>query len=94
MDTVLSGTMWPSPATISRARLYLDVAWMLHMSGVHLGIVKHNGVLFPMFDSSPQGGRNWCLMEYTHISDDRPGHVFRIAHRTGALGNCSDDDLP
>ncbi|CAK0890264.1 unnamed protein product [Prorocentrum cordatum] len=91
------GSVWPSPSTISRARLCLDVAWMLRVSDVHTSAVQHNGALFPVFDSSPQGGRNWCLMEHSHLRSDRlecmrassctaNGPVGRLRHIARRLG--------
>ena len=61
---------YPSLATISRARFYLDCAFMAHMRSVHARLVGRNGVVFGQWDSSPEGGRNWFMHEYDAIQED------------------------
>ncbi|CAK0844865.1 unnamed protein product, partial [Prorocentrum cordatum] len=36
------------------------------------------------------GGRNWCLMEYSHTKGDRLDYVFQVALKMGELGHCDD----
>ena len=65
-----SALTYPSLATLSRARFYLDCAFMAHMRSVHARLVGRNGVVFGQWDSSPQGGRNWFMHEYDAIQED------------------------
>ena len=45
----------PSGATISRARLYLDAAFMSYMREKHERLIDEEAVFFALTDSSPQG---------------------------------------
>ena len=78
LEDMLKGGCLPSEATISRARLFLDVAFMLHwqqvwknqmLAGATLdsksgpGECKCPGVLYLLADSSPQGQQNWFMVE-------------------------------
>ena len=51
----------PSPATISRTRARVDVAYMLHFRTVLKDLFDHHGgaVIYAMADKSPQGGREY-----------------------------------
>ena len=53
----------PSGATISRSRLYLDAAFMLHMRERHEHLTQKSSVFFVLMDSSPQGFQNWMMSE-------------------------------
>eukprot|EP00974_Lingulodinium_polyedra_P107114 10369905-Lingulodinium_polyedra.AAC.1 len=67
---MLQGILLPSPASLSRARFYADLAWMRTMARKHQALIEGGGLLFGMLDSSPQGGRNWLLSEYTCLLPD------------------------
>ena len=55
---------YPSAATITRARFYTDVGYMLWMRGEHDKMLENDCILYGCSDSSPQGGRNWLMIEY------------------------------
>ena len=59
------GQCMPSAATLSRARLYVDVGYMLFRQNYHEGLIHEEfpPALYGLIDSSPQGGRNWELFE-------------------------------
>lgn len=60
----------PSPSTISRSRLFLDVAFMRHMQDVHEEMVARGGVIYGLMDSSPQG-RDYLMHRYMYLSWDK-----------------------
>lgn len=69
-----------SSATLSRARLLVDVAYMLFMRDEFAKMFQPTTpkpTLFALIDSSPQGGRNWELTEIHDI-------------RGEALSECGD----
>lgn len=68
LSHLLKGTHYPGPSTMTRARLYVDVTWMLHMQTMHTELIRTGSIFFSLSDSSPQGGRNWCMHEYFCIS--------------------------
>ena len=72
----------PSGATISRARLYVDVGFMLLRQDYHDIIMASDPVLYGLVDSSPQGGRNWQLFEM-HFIDGQ--HLKTCADAARAL---------
>ena len=45
----------------------MDVAWMVRMREKHREMIVDGGFLFGMLDSSPQGGRNWLMVEYSYV---------------------------
>jgi hypothetical protein len=53
----------PSAATMTRARLYVDVAYMLLKRKQFETLLESRPVFFGLIDSSPQGGRNWEIFE-------------------------------
>lgn len=55
----------PSPATISRLRLKIDVAWMLLVRKQIHALLQHGVVLHCMVDSSPQGRHDYELLHVT-----------------------------
>jgi hypothetical protein len=67
LEHLLSKAHYPSPSVLSQARLYVDVSWMLYMQDQHGQLLASDCVLFGSSDSSPQGGRNWCIHEYMCI---------------------------
>ena len=67
LDRMLAAAELPSPATLVRARFWADVAFMRSMAATHQRIIQGGGILFGLTDSSPQGGRNWLLSEYTFL---------------------------
>ena len=66
-EDVVEKMQWPSPATLCRCRLFMDVAWMVRMREKHREMIVDGGFLFGMLDSSPQGGRNWLMVEYSYV---------------------------
>ena len=65
---MMQGGMMPSPATISRYRLFLDHAHMQHMRALHRTMVEAGGVCYGLMDSSPQGRRDYLMQRYLYIS--------------------------
>ena len=53
----------PSPATLSRLRGRMDVAWMLVWRQELAQMLADSGlVMYPMVDSSPQAGRDYEML--------------------------------
>ena len=75
LEQLLRGFRYPSPATVSRCRLYLDVAFMRYMADKHSEMCDGDVVLFGLADSSPQGGRNWLISEYMGVRGEHLQHV-------------------
>ena len=55
LHAMLEKQLYPSPATLSRARLYLDVAFMLAWQDKHRALAASGAIAFSMLDASPQG---------------------------------------
>ena len=64
---MLPGSMMPSPATVRRCRLFVDVTYMRRMQQVHHAMIADGGVCFGLMDSSPQG-RDYLMHRYRYLS--------------------------
>jgi hypothetical protein len=96
LDHLLSNARFPSPAALTRFRLYVDVSWMTYMQDVHDKLLDFgNCVFFGASDSSPQGGRNWLMHEYICIPGDKLFEVGEAAFamQRAAKGSRTDPDL-
>jgi hypothetical protein len=73
--------MMASAATLSRARLTIDISFMLLMRGRFDALTSEEKppVCFVLADSSPQAGRNWLLSEVQWISGGSLGTAARSA---------------
>ena len=60
----------PSAALLSRANLFVDVAFMKVMCEKHVAMVMKQSVLFGLTDASPQGGKEYQIMEYYAIDGE------------------------
>ena len=62
----------PSASTLSRARLYMDVGFMLFLQQRHADLLaaENPPVFYGLCDSSPQGGRNWEIFEMFYINGE------------------------
>lgn len=71
----------PSPATISRLRLKVDVAWMMTVRKKIADMMREGIVVNCMADSSPQGGHDYELVHLTvlHRPDLAQLHVDILA---------------
>jgi hypothetical protein len=78
LDHLLSSAHFPSPASLTMFRLYVDVAWMRYMQDYHDVLLQSDCWFFGASDSSPQGGRNWLMHEYTCIPGDKLADVGSI----------------
>ena len=87
-ETALTCPLLP---TISRARFYLDCAFMTHMRSVHARLVGRNGVVFGQWDSSPQGGRNWFMHEYDAIQEYDLEHMENVVMMLRELRESVED---
>ena len=58
----------PSPATVSRLRLKVDVAWMLLLRRKMEDFLRNGLVVHCMVDSSPQGGHDYELLHLTFVA--------------------------
>ncbi|OLP98609.1 hypothetical protein AK812_SmicGene18941 [Symbiodinium microadriaticum] len=63
LETCFSMESIPSAATVSRARLYLDTAFMGFMRKEFSRLIASDSVFFLLMDSSPQGFQNWMMAE-------------------------------
>ena len=65
LEEMYASQTFPSPSTISRrANLYLDVAFMRVMAGLHAKLIDAKALFFGLSDASPQGGRLYQITEY------------------------------
>ena len=74
----------PSPATLSRARFYADVSFMMAYRDRHAAMVSGGAVFFGLLDSSPQGGRNYLMSEYTCV---QPGKTSECSSKLFSNGD-------
>jgi hypothetical protein len=83
ISTILSSSQstMASAATISRSRLTIDIAYMIYMRRQFESLITNDRapVCFAMFDSSPQGGRNWLLGELQWIPGAQLGQAADAA---------------
>ena len=63
LESVISSKVMPSAATLCRARLFLDVSFMLMMQSWFESQVEAGSVFYLLADSSPQGQQNWLMIE-------------------------------
>ena len=89
---VVQKMVLPSAATMTRARFYLDVAWMLQMSQFHSRLISEGACLYGMLDSSPQGGRNWLMTEYSGIHGRSLIEAAGSAHSMALLASAGAED--
>ena len=68
---VVKESEYPSRSTLIRARLCLDVSFMRYMADIHEADVGKGSIALGLLDSSPQGGRNWLIMEYFMLDGAR-----------------------
>ena len=68
----------PSGATISRARLYLDAAFMHYMREKHERLIDEEAVFFALTDSSPQGLQNWLMTETFGVGGQDLMHAAEV----------------
>ena len=68
----------PSGATISRARLYLDAAYMLYMREEHERLLQGGACFYALMDSSPQGFQNWLMSETFLVKGQQLLQVLQV----------------
>ena len=73
LEEMYKDQVFPSPATMSRASLFLDVAFMRLMADVHERLVSANSIFFGLTDASPIGGRLYQITEFFVFGGDDPG---------------------
>ena len=64
LDEMYTDQFFPSPSTISRANLFLDVAFMRMMAQHHADLIGAKAIFFGLSDASPQGGNLYQISEY------------------------------
>ena len=67
----------PSAATVSRAKLFLDVTYMLYMRGHLKALLDAGSVFYLLCDSSPQRNQNWEMMEWYGVKGSCMLEVFQ-----------------
>ena len=72
----LSMVAVPSAATISRAKLFLDVTYMLYMRTRLQDLLGEGSCFYLLCDSSPQGNQNWEMMEWYGIKGSCMAQAF------------------
>ena len=87
IDNMVANIALPSAATISRHKFIFDIVWMKTMADFHRCIVDDDALLFGMMDSSPQGGRNWLMSEYSGLRGRDLLDAARAAQAMAELAN-------
>lgn len=86
MQEMYQNQAFPSSATISRANLYVDVAFMRLMQDRHDLMITNRCIFFGLSDASPISGRLYQISEYFSIGDiDDPSSIDRIGCWTSEL---------
>ena len=95
IDNMIANIALPSAATMSRHKFIFDIVWMKTMADFHRCIVDDDALLFGMMDSSPQGGRNWLMSEYSGLRGRDLLDAARAAQAMAELANAPvrPDDL-
>ena len=93
--TLLSDGRMPSSATMTKARLTVDVGYMLWMRQRHKQMLQQLFVTFFMkVDSTPLGGNNWEVVEYEFVEG---GHLLTAGDLASSLAiqghQCRDANL-
>ena len=87
IDNMVANIVLPSAATMSRDKSIVDIVWMKTMADFHQCIVDDDAKLFGMMDSSPQGGRNWLMSEYSGLRGRDLRDAARAAQTMAELAN-------
>ena len=69
-ERMLEGAEVPSPAILSRASLYLDVAYMREMAEKHMTMINNQDIFFGLADKSDICGREYMMTEYFRIDGE------------------------
>ncbi len=71
INRTFQGEELPSAPMLSRANLFVDVAYMRVMARRHRQLLSGDAVLYGLSDGSPQGGREYQCTEYYAIKAGR-----------------------
>ena len=89
LQELLQSGILPSEATVSRARLFLDVSFMMHWRRVwkqHVHATSGDpGVLFLLAASSPQGQQNWLMIETFGLHAGMAARAMKLFEQLYAL---------
>jgi len=94
-STLLNGDSTLPSATLSRARLFVDVGFMLLLQHKHAALLAAEDppVFYGLADSSPHGGRNWELFEMFYIRGSDLETAAELARRMLGHGPETQEDL-
>jgi hypothetical protein len=88
----------PSASTLSRARLYVDAAFMLLMREKHDSLLSDPDLkLFIKIDSTPLAGNNWEVVEYEAVHGEnlvRAGDLASSLAQRGSLYRDGGQEIP
>ena len=88
LQKMLASAKTPSASTLSRARLSVDVGFMLWMKGRHASVLQDDSLtVFVKVDSTPLGGNNWEVVEYQMIEGDKLEKAGNAARALAQLGS-------
>ena len=93
LQDMLSQALLPSPATISRSKLFIDVTFMLFMRTRVADLLKEGSCFYLLLDSSPQGNQNWEMMEWCGVRGSCLQEVFRVFQDQMKLSSVQPSDL-
>jgi hypothetical protein len=67
LEYLMVDGLYPSPALLCRGRFVMDVGFMSIMCSTFKRLIAEGGFMCGLLDSSPQGGKNWLMMECFYI---------------------------
>ena len=88
-EAIRQGGVLPSRMTMTRARFVFDVALSMHARGLYFSTLGGHEdtqakVIYVWADSSPQGGRNWLLIEVHMVEPSMLAQVAAAVDRMAA----------
>ena len=88
LKAMLAESQSPSPSTMTRARLSVDVAFMLFMRSRHAQLLQDpRATLYVKVDSTPLGGNNWEVAEYQLVAGADLKKAGQLALSLARLGS-------
>ena len=95
LQRLIEDARTPSASTLSRARLSVDVSFMLWMRSRHARLLQDPQLtVFVKVDSTPLGGNNWEVVEYQLVEGENLGLAGHLATVLADMGaRCATGEM-
>ena len=95
-SVVLADEDWqlvPSPSTLSRANLQVDIAYMLVLRKEYQSTKHIKRFRFLKIDSSPQAGKDWLLSEVRSLTLEQMQKLNIVFHTLATFEQDSEEHM-